>query len=240
MEFKISMSGTLYVLNCFIKGYALYLFHVIILTLRFCSITVRLLSNLQVNELKYECTCNIFLILWSGRSMMTSSNWNISTSLAIYVRGIHRSPVNSPHKSQWRRDLMVSLVCSWINGWVNSREAGDLGCYRAHYDVIVMASDSIAYGHMLGWSVPRSDNTGNLIVFIRHVDIGTVLPQFSWPTELSRICINVNQYIYLFCFFHLHVVLVLRAAFYWARCWSLVGRPHKMVVVVSQVTAAVD
>ena len=24
------------------------------------------------------------------------------------------------------------------NGWVNIREAGDLRCYRAHYDVIVM------------------------------------------------------------------------------------------------------
>ena len=26
----------------------------------------------------------------------------------------------------------------WINGWVNNREAGDLRCHRAHYDVIVM------------------------------------------------------------------------------------------------------
>ena len=25
-----------------------------------------------------------------------------------------------------------------INGWVNNGEAGDLRCYRAHYDVIVM------------------------------------------------------------------------------------------------------
>ena len=28
-----------------------------------------------------------------------------------FVRGIHRSPVNSPHKGQWRRALMFSLVC---------------------------------------------------------------------------------------------------------------------------------
>ena len=28
-----------------------------------------------------------------------------------YVRGIHRSPVNSPHKGQWRRALMFSLIC---------------------------------------------------------------------------------------------------------------------------------
>ena len=34
------------------------------------------------------------------------------------VRGIHRSPVNSPHKGQWRGALMFSLICVWISGWV--------------------------------------------------------------------------------------------------------------------------
>ena len=48
-----------------------------------------------------------------------------------FVRGIHRSPVNSPHKGQWRGTLMFSLICVWINGWVNNREAGDLRRYRA-------------------------------------------------------------------------------------------------------------
>ena len=56
-----------------------------------------------------------------------------------FVWGIHRSPVNSPHKGQWCRALMFSLICIWINGWVNNREAGDLRRYHAHYDVIVMA-----------------------------------------------------------------------------------------------------
>ena len=54
------------------------------------------------------------------------------------VRGINRSPVNSPHKGQWRGALMFSLICIWIKGWVNNREAGDLRRYRAHYDVTVM------------------------------------------------------------------------------------------------------
>ena len=57
-----------------------------------------------------------------------------------FVRGIQRSPVNSPHKGQWRGALMFSLICAWINDWVNTREAGDLRRYRAHYDVIVMLS----------------------------------------------------------------------------------------------------
>ena len=55
-----------------------------------------------------------------------------------FGRGIHRFPVNSPHKGQWREALMFSLICVWINGWVNNREAGDLRRYRAHYVVIVI------------------------------------------------------------------------------------------------------
>ena len=55
-----------------------------------------------------------------------------------FVRGIHRSPMNSPHKGQWRGALVFSLICAWINGWVNTGKAGDLRRHRAHYDVIVM------------------------------------------------------------------------------------------------------
>ena len=42
------------------------------------------------------------------------------------------------YKGQWHGALMFSLICAWINGWVNNREAGDLRRHRAHYDVIVM------------------------------------------------------------------------------------------------------
>ena len=55
-----------------------------------------------------------------------------------FVWGTHRSPVNSPHKGQWRGALMFSLISVWINGWVNNREAGDLRRIRPHYDVTVM------------------------------------------------------------------------------------------------------
>ena len=55
-----------------------------------------------------------------------------------FVRGIHRSPVNSPHKGQWRGALIFILICARINGWVNNCKAGDLTRNRAHYDVIVM------------------------------------------------------------------------------------------------------
>ena len=55
-----------------------------------------------------------------------------------FVPGIHRSPVNSPHKGQWRGALMFSLIYVWINGSVNNGEAGDLRRHRAHYEVTVL------------------------------------------------------------------------------------------------------
>ena len=56
-----------------------------------------------------------------------------------FVRGNHRSPVNSPHRGRWQGAFMFSFICAWINGWVNNREAGDLRRHRTHYDVIVMS-----------------------------------------------------------------------------------------------------
>ena len=55
-----------------------------------------------------------------------------------FMQGIHRSPVNSLHKGQWRRALMFSLIWAWTNGWVNNWDASDLRCHRAHYNVTVM------------------------------------------------------------------------------------------------------
>ena len=63
-----------------------------------------------------------------------------------FVWGIHRSPMNSPQKGQWRGALMFSLICPWKNCWVNNREAGDLRRHRTHCDVIVMACHRYSSG----------------------------------------------------------------------------------------------
>ena len=47
------------------------------------------------------------------------------------------SPVTA-HKGQWCETLKFSLICAWINGWVNNHEAGDSRRHRTHYDVTVM------------------------------------------------------------------------------------------------------
>ena len=61
-----------------------------------------------------------------------------------FVREIHRSPVNSPHKGQWRGCLM----CVWINGWVNNCEAGDLRRHCAYYVITVMERVRLVAGFL--------------------------------------------------------------------------------------------
>ena len=94
-------------------------------------------------------------LLWAAHKVTHQARWRTYHDDVIkwkhfprywsFVRGIHRSPVNSPHKGQWRGALMFSLICVWINGWVNNREAGDLRRYLAHYDVIVMCVSKLGH-----------------------------------------------------------------------------------------------
>ena len=46
-----------------------------------------------------------------------------------FVRGIHRSPEDYPHKCQWPGPWKISLI--WTNVWANNRYAGDLRRQRA-------------------------------------------------------------------------------------------------------------
>ena len=87
--------------------------------------------------------CARFVVWWnyviaSQRSRDDLMKWKYFPRYWPFVRGIHRPPVNSPHKGQWRGALVFSLICAWINGWVNNRKAGGLRRHRAHFDVIVM------------------------------------------------------------------------------------------------------
>ena len=55
-----------------------------------------------------------------------------------FERGIHRS-LWIPHtKASDAEILMFSLICVWINGWVNNREADDLRRHHGHCDINVM------------------------------------------------------------------------------------------------------
>ena len=71
------------------------------------------------------------------------NKWKLFPRYWPFVRGIHRSPVNSPHQGQWRWALTFYLICAWASRWVNNRETGDLRRHHAHYDVSVMHNERI-------------------------------------------------------------------------------------------------
>ena len=74
-----------------------------------------------------------------------------------FVGGIHRWPVDSPKKGQWRGTLMFYLICAWPNGWASNRDASDLKRQSAHYDVIVMCNSDRGKGNSLGFFFLRPD-----------------------------------------------------------------------------------
>ena len=94
-----------------------------------------------LDRVKTALQCNIIFCCQMQEIMMTSSNGNIfrvTGHLCGEFIGEFIDPRWIPHKGQWRGTLMFSLICVWINGWVNNGEAGDLRRYRAHYEAPVM------------------------------------------------------------------------------------------------------
>ena len=94
------------------------------------------------SDMAYECLLAVMKTVNKKTSKLCIHDdvikWKHFPHYWPFVWGIHRSPVNSPHKGQWRGTLMFTLICARINGWVNNCEAGDLRRNRAHSDVIVM------------------------------------------------------------------------------------------------------
>ena len=109
---------------------------------------------------------------------MTSPKWKHFPRYWPFVRGIHRSQVNSPHQGQWRGPLLFSVVCPWINGWVNNREAGHLRRHYAHHDVNLMYKEDTCKIQML-------------MLLIKHVTLDTmatcpIVYEFSYETCITH------------------------------------------------------
>ena len=69
-------------------------------------------------------TSNLFQYSYSHESVKSKIcmhdgviKWNHFPRYWPFVREIHRSPVNSPHKGQWRGALMFSFIFAWTNRW---------------------------------------------------------------------------------------------------------------------------
>ena len=125
----------------------------------------KLLSGgVDINAIRVlEPMTNVFIV---GGIHDDVIKWKHFPRHCPFVRGIHRSPVNSLHKGQWRGALMLTLICARINGWANNGEAGDLRRHLAHYDVIVMTVGRLRLPHAHEWTISRMLSQWNSL--LRH------------------------------------------------------------------------
>ena len=118
--------------------------------------------------------------------------WKHIPRYSPFVRGIHRSPVNSTHKSQRRGALTFSLICAWINCWVNNGEAGDLRRHHAHYDVAVMMRQWIGSALLVQIMACRIFVSERAAIFSRG---GDELSHSVWPALLTTT--SITEWIYI-------------------------------------------
>ena len=75
----------------------------------------------------WNITCNLkgFPVFKSKKSCIHDDviKWKHFPCYWPFVRVIHRSSVDSPHKVLWRGALMFYLMYAWTNGLVNNRDA---------------------------------------------------------------------------------------------------------------------
>ena len=109
-----------------------WLIHNVPLKPHLFSLTINVLCNKQLS------THLLDLLISDGLIHDDVIQWKHFQRYWPFVRGFHRSPVNSHYKGQWRGALMFSLMCAWTNSWANHRDTGDLRRHHAHYDVTVM------------------------------------------------------------------------------------------------------
>ena len=66
-----------------------------------------------------------------------------------FVQEIHWSPVNSPHKGQWRGALMFSLICAWTKCWINNQDAE---YFETPWQSLWCHCKGLNGGHIVPWN----------------------------------------------------------------------------------------
>ena len=93
--------------------------------------------------MEMKCYDNIAIwpvLLVCGEAIIPWWRLQMKTVFTLLALCAGNSPVTGEFPSQRpvTQRFDVSLICAWIKGWVNNREASDLRHHRAHYDVTVM------------------------------------------------------------------------------------------------------
>ena len=137
------------------------------------------------------------------RSALTWWRHQTKTFSALLALCGGNSPVTGEFPSQRpvTQSFDASLICSWINGWLNNREAGDLRRYHAYDDVTVMdvlpliTGDSSASDDVMSHIAAMTDDTVGKRRGSMNQNITSL---FSWVRlGTSKPWVNVDWILYL-------------------------------------------
>ena len=100
------------------------------------------------NRQRTDCPCTNWQalkgkLISSAAMMMSSNEYIFCVTGLLWGESTGHWWIPFTKLGHWGGALMFSLICIWTNGWANNRDAGDLRCHCAHYDVTVMLTASI-------------------------------------------------------------------------------------------------
>ena len=98
------------------------------------------------------------------------------------------------------------LICAWINGWVNNREAGDLRRHRSQCDVTVMQHAILIHANSSGNTVQTTVDSAkikrikgiNTLSHKKDIQIpkGTLFQWIAFPNQICR-SVNLHNWRYI-------------------------------------------
>ena len=95
-------------------------------------------------QFQFKNTVEVMTCMSIYTIMMMSSNGNIF-HVTDHLCGEFTV---TPYKGLWHWASMFSFIFAWLNGWVNSHEAGYFRHQHVHYDVTVMMQTTLLYNYL--------------------------------------------------------------------------------------------
>ena len=137
-------------------------------------------------------------ILWNFHDDVI--NWKPFPPFWCFVRGIHRSPVNFPHKGLWRGALMSSLICTRINGCYRIGRTSSQNWGRewkcitsqqlctSHAFCCIWLSISIAHWHLSNWKNHRKITKRKSATHYNANDMKQCTKHFKQEYRYTSVC----------------------------------------------------
>ena len=120
----------------------------------------------------------------------------LETFSALQAFCAGNSPVTGefPAQRPVTRSFDFSLMCAWINGSVNNREAGDLRRHRAHYDVIAMLfhfRDTAGMEDVHLWTEPSYRGVMGILLVYDVTNAKTFDSISNWLRNIDEVSMDI-------------------------------------------------